>query len=264
MGKNYWFPLEWDTWLADEALSCCSLEAQGLWIRCLCFMYRSGVAELTGTIEQLRRKLGVLPEELMRCLQELKTNNAADVRFCKDEVSIVSRRRQRDLKAKESNRLYVAKSREKNASKVDVSTHNKSKSKSNKKEEEKEVVKTPPHTATEHELSNFEYPVKDLILAFPNERFTPSQIGFIEADVLDTPVDREAWADTITLYVQNHDPATRSYVPTRTGTLLEVFKKKKKEITTNGTRKSHGKRTDQEAFAESRDFYANYDSQHTA
>lgn len=130
MPKNFWFKFEWNDWLSDEALSCCSLEAQGLWIRCLCFMYRSDVAELTGTIEQLRRKLGVLPEELMRCLQELKTNKAADVRFCKDEVSIISRRRQKDLKASERNRLYVAKHREKDECKTDVSIQSKSKSKS--------------------------------------------------------------------------------------------------------------------------------------
>ena len=120
--KNFWFKMEWDAWLTDEDLAACSLEAQGLWIRILCFMYRAETAELTGTVEQLRRKLGILPEELTRCLLELKNNNAADVRFCKDDVSIKSRRLERELKANEMNALYVARHREKVKSKVDVST----------------------------------------------------------------------------------------------------------------------------------------------
>jgi len=136
MAKNWWFKFDWDDWLNDEQLSACSLETQGLWLRCICLMYRSDTAELTGTIEQLRRKLGVLPEELTRCLSDLKNNKAADVRFCKDEVSVVSRRRKRELKVKENNRLYVAKHREKAECKDDVRVQSKSKS----KKEEKELV----------------------------------------------------------------------------------------------------------------------------
>lgn len=142
---NFWFKFDWDDWLNDEALSGCSLEAQGLWLRCICFMYRGDVAELKGTVEQLRRKLGVLPEELTRCLSELKTNGAADVRFGNSDVSIISRRRQRECKHKENNRLYVSRHREKADSKKDVSIQSKSKSKSkSNKEERKEVAASPP------------------------------------------------------------------------------------------------------------------------
>lgn len=116
--KNFWFKFEWDAWLSDEDLAACSLEAQGLWVRILCFMYRANVAELSGTIEQLRRKLGILPEELTRCLHELKANNAAEVEFSKDEVRIVSRRLERELKANEMNALYQANHREKVKSKI--------------------------------------------------------------------------------------------------------------------------------------------------
>ncbi len=93
-------------------------------------MHRSDSAELTGTVEQLRRKFGILPEELTRCLQELKTNEVANVRFGNGDVSIVSRRRQKELKVKENNRLYVAKHREKDECKTDVRIQSKSKSKS--------------------------------------------------------------------------------------------------------------------------------------
>jgi hypothetical protein len=138
MAKNWWFKFEWNDWLGDEELSACSLETQGLWIKCLCLMYRANVAELVGTIDQLRRRLGVLPEELTRCLQDLKANNAANVRFGNGEVSIVSRRREKDLKHKEDNRLYVARHREKTACKDDVRTQSKSKSLEQEKEQEEE------------------------------------------------------------------------------------------------------------------------------
>ena len=142
MPKNCWFKCDWDDWLSDEALSGCSLEAQGLWLRCICFMYRADVAELTGSVEQLRRKLGVMPEELERCLRELKDNKAADVRFGNGDVSIVSRRRKRELNIKERNKLYVAKHRVKDECKTDVSIQSKSKSKNKIKPSEADVQET--------------------------------------------------------------------------------------------------------------------------
>lgn len=147
MAKNWWFKLDWDDWLTDGELSACSLETQGLWMRCICLMNRADVYELTGTIEQLRRKLGVLPEELTRCLHDLKTNDAATVRFSNGDVSIISRRRQKELKAKENNRLYVAKHREKTECKDDVRPQSKSKSKSIEIREEKEEEKRATTTA---------------------------------------------------------------------------------------------------------------------
>lgn len=136
---NWWFKLEWSDWLSDEKLNLCSFETQGFWMRCICIMHRSDQYELTGTIDQLRRLLGCLPEEVTRCASDLKNNGAADVRFGNGEVSIKSRRLEREHKAREQNRLYVAKHREKDECKVDV--RRQSKSKSLKKEKKKE--KTP-------------------------------------------------------------------------------------------------------------------------
>jgi len=151
MAKNWWFKLDWDDWLTDGELSACSLETQGFWMRCVCLMNRADVYELTGTIEQLRRKLGVLPEELTRCLHDLKTNNAANVRFGNGDVSIISRRRQKELKAKENNRLYVAKHRAKDECKIDVRTQSKSKSKSYIKTSEADAeIETFPEPRKEH------------------------------------------------------------------------------------------------------------------
>lgn len=236
MAKNWWFKFDWDDWLGDEELSACSLETQGLWLRCICLMYRSDTAELSGTIEQLRRKLGVLPEEVTRCLHELKSTNAADVRFGNDDVSIVSRRRQREVKAKENNRLYVAKHREKTECKDDVRIQSKSKSKNKEKEEDMST-----HTPAFPD-PNFEYPIKNLVDAFPDylpDRITPAMIGFIEAAV--KPVDAEAWRRTIEIYQMNFNPLTKSYLPDKTANVLGVFRKQKTEVEReqNGSNKSN-------------------------
>lgn len=150
MTKNWWFKFEWNDWLGDDELSNCTLETQGFWIRCVAMMHRAGVSEFTGTVEQLRRKFGILPEELTRCLQDLKRNNAANVSFGNGDVSIVSRRLVRELNAKEKNRLQVAKHREKAECKSDVRTQSKSKSKSKEIREERETLSaSPPPIKTE-------------------------------------------------------------------------------------------------------------------
>ena len=258
MPKNWYMKFEFRIWRTDTALRRCSLETRAFWLECLCIMHEMDEYEVSGTYDELSRLIGCDADAVGRCAIELQRTKTADVTLGNGIVTLLSRRMKRELKGKKQNALRVQKHR----SNADVTPVKRDIVRvivnSNSKEEEEEVVKTPIPTSTEHELSNFEYPVKDLILAFPNERFNPSQLGFIENAVLDTPVDREAWADTITLYVQNYDPATRSYVPTRTGTLLDIFKKKKKELTKNGTNKGYGKRTDQDVFAESADFYANY------
>lgn len=160
MAKNWWFKFDWDDWLGDEDLSACSLETQGFWLRCICIMYRSDTFELTGTVEQLRRKLGILPEELERCVYDLKNNNAGDVRFCNNNVSILSRRRQREVKAKENNRLAVAKHRGKAERNTDVRVQSKSKSKSKEKEEEKreEAAVAAPAPEVIFEPDRFNHP----------------------------------------------------------------------------------------------------------
>lgn len=270
MAKNWWFKLDWDDWLTDGELSACSLETQGFWMRCICLMNRADVCELTGTIEQLRRKLGVLPEELTRCLHDLKTNNAANVRFGNGDVSILSRRRQKELKAKENNRLYVAKHRAKDGCKTGVSIQ--SKSKSNNKEIKKKNEEENPSGFSariedgsmdifEQEQIHDGFPIDDLIASFPEIVFTPAQVGHILADVKDTPIDREAWTATLKLYRLNYDPMKRSYLPTRIGTLLSVFNDEKTKIERGKNGKTNGKRTDADVLAESADFYANYDQQ---
>lgn len=133
---NWWFKFDWEEWRGDTDLGRCSLESQGFWIRCICAMHAAEVAELAGTPHELARLIGCFPDELMRCLLELKKNNAADVIIGNGFVSVVSRRRQRELKAKEYNRLQVQAHRQKVKCNDDVKVQSKSKSKSKKKEEE--------------------------------------------------------------------------------------------------------------------------------
>lgn len=157
MAKDWWFKFEWDDWLGDDELMACTLETQGFWIKCIALMNRAGVSELTGTVDQMRRKFGILPEELMRCVHDLKTNSAANVRFGNGDVSIISRRRQREVKANADNRLYVARHREKVKCKGGVREQSKSidieKEIREEKEKKKSVAEAAPPEPERRESS---------------------------------------------------------------------------------------------------------------
>lgn len=88
------------------------------------------------------------------------------------------------------------------------------------------------HTFSTHDNpslnpNDFTFPLRPLIEAFPTINLTPANAGHIEAEV--KPGDEMPWAETITLYVRNHDPTKNSYLPEKVGTLLDVFKNKRKE-----------------------------------
>lgn len=71
-----------------------------------------------------------------------------------------------------------------------------------------------------------DFPLNQLLRAFPKLILTPAQAGMIQATV--KLEDSEAWAATIQTYVGNHDPSKRAYMPERVGTLLNVFKDNRK------------------------------------
>ncbi len=135
-----------------------------------------------------------------------------------------------------------------------------------KKQEIKETKNKETYTHTGG-AGEWDYPMADLISAFPDLQFQPGQVGNIQATVCDTPVDREAWTSTIQIYRENYDPLLNRYVPTKVGNLLGVFRNAKSKIerTKNASNKpAYGRRTDADVFAESADFYANYDKQYPA
>lgn len=94
------------------------------------------------------------------------------------------------------------------------------------------------------EVENFpeptwQYPMKELIEAFPNLNVTPTMIGFIEGDV--KPGDEMAWAKTIEIYQMNFNPMTKTYLPEKTANLLGVFRKQKIDVEKQGNGKTHNR-----------------------
>ena len=104
------------------------------------------------------------------------------------------------------------------------------------------AVPQPVENLQELELSDQEWgwPMSEIIASFPNVAFMPAHVGFIEADVKDTPADREAWSATIKLYRENYDPINKSYSPTKTGTLLKIFNEQKAKLKNGTNRNSNG------------------------
>lgn len=92
-----------------------------------------------------------------------------------------------------------------------------------------------------HNASDWAYPVKELLEAFPNLVLTPTMVGFIEGEV--GPGDEIAWANTLKTYRMNYDPANNRYLPEKTGNLLGVFRseKGKLEKAKNGSTRQPGK-----------------------
>lgn len=111
---DFWFKFEWDAWLGDTDLSRCSLETQGLWIRCIALMHKMGVCKITGTVDEVRRLLGVLPEELVRSAEELRRTDTADVEIRHNIVTLKSRRLERVENKRVSANIRKQKSRSHN------------------------------------------------------------------------------------------------------------------------------------------------------
>jgi hypothetical protein len=135
VAKNWWFPLDFRVWRTDSQLRRCSLETRALWLEVLCIMHETETATLTGTVAELSRLIGCESAELMRCATELKSTGAADVTLGNGFVTLVSRRRNRELSDREKTRLRVRKHRGND----DVTLHNKSKSNNNNKTSETDV-----------------------------------------------------------------------------------------------------------------------------
>ncbi len=149
--SDWWFKFEYLKWLTDEQLIRCSLETQGFWIRCICMMRKSGTGLLEGTGQELIRMLGVSGAELKRCTSELMTTRAADVTVRHASVTqkstifrIVSRKIQRELKAKEQNRLRKRKQR----SHADITPASRERVISKEKEVRKDIREETPQAAT--------------------------------------------------------------------------------------------------------------------
>lgn len=212
-------------------------------------MHEEGQFILSGTLEEMAWLIGCAPEIVARCAAELQRTGTADVTLGNGNVTLLSRRLKRELSDREQTRLRVQRHR----CNADVTAQSKSKSNKKEKEEEEGAAVSPPsHLKKEAVFKAMnptsEYAIDTLIASFPEIQFTPAQLGHIESDIQDTPIDREAWDSTLTLYKRNYDPATKSYIPTKIGTLLDIFKQQKKRLGINeNSNKSYREQRSNEA-----------------
>jgi hypothetical protein len=99
------------------------------------------------------------------------------------------------------------------------------------------------------ENHSFEYPLKELVEAFPNVQFTSAQCGAVEAQV--RIGDEAAWLATIQIYQQNYDPFKKRYLPDKIGNLLSVFESQKQKLEIkNGTNQPNKPATEREKSAQ--------------
>ena len=105
MAKNWWFKFDFKVWRTDSDLRRCSLETRGFWLEILCIMHETGEYILTGSFAELARMVGCESAEAARCVTELKRTNTANVTIGHGEVTIMSRRMERELNIKDGNRL---------------------------------------------------------------------------------------------------------------------------------------------------------------
>lgn len=95
---------------------------------------------------------------------------------------------------------------------------------------------------SDNEPSEWEWPISELLNTFPNMTLTPTAVGYILADVKEG--DEIPWANTLTKYLRNHDPTTKSYMPEKTGNLLDVFRDEKARLEKgNGSNKFDSNKT---------------------
>lgn len=128
----------------------CSLETRAFWLEILCVMHETEEPILSGSFEEIARLVGCESAEVARCVLELKRTNTADVTIGHGDVTVLSRRLERELNGKESNKLR--KRRERESKNVTTMSHDRvrSKSKSKIKEEEREDGAASPTSQKSH------------------------------------------------------------------------------------------------------------------
>jgi hypothetical protein len=195
MTKDWWFKFEFGKWRNDSSLRRCSLETKGFWIECLCAMREAGSSELVGTFAEIARLIGCFPEEVSKCVIELKRTGTADVTLGNDCVTLSSRYLDRELKAKQKTKLRVRKHRESSDGNADVTLQSKSKELEKEiKEEKKEEAKPsapPPSNKVSGSRIPEPFPLTDEMqewarTTYPALRLERAHENFIEHYTNDT------------------------------------------------------------------------------
>lgn len=138
MAKNWWFKFEYRLWQSDADLSGCSLAARGLWLEILCYLYAQDEYTITTSYERLGRMARCDSSEVAKLMIELKDNKVCNVTLGHGDVTVVSRRLQKILKARKQATCRKQKQR------VTAESQDRVKSKSNKKEIREEKIAAKP------------------------------------------------------------------------------------------------------------------------
>ncbi len=112
--KNWWEKWEWTAWLSDPCIGKCSMAGRGVWAELLNLMMASNTYKLEGTVLDLARQCRCSFDEFTLGLDDIQRCGVAEIARCNEHVTIISRRRQRETKEREANRLCVKRHREKN------------------------------------------------------------------------------------------------------------------------------------------------------
>jgi hypothetical protein len=110
--ERHWSKFWWQDWETDHALRCCSLTAQGLWMRLLCLAHKGSpyghvtIAGKPATNKQLALLCGVGKTLIGTLIGELEAHGV----FSRTAEGVIfSRRMVRDEKTSEKGREYIAK-----------------------------------------------------------------------------------------------------------------------------------------------------------
>jgi hypothetical protein len=110
--KNFWEKWEFGAWRNDPKLRRCSATTRGVWIDALCVLMELDVPSITDSVEGISRMTGNTQGEVDLAVKELETTNACNVvRAPNGDITLTSRKRERDLNHRQHNKLRQTKFR---------------------------------------------------------------------------------------------------------------------------------------------------------
>lgn len=99
--KEFWCKWEYRLWLGDRALGMCAPSTRGVWTDAISSMMEGATDRLSGTPEQLARLCRCSVNDFMAAADDLSANNAAEVHKHNGSITIISKKRRRELEIKQ-------------------------------------------------------------------------------------------------------------------------------------------------------------------
>lgn len=97
MAKEFWSKWEYRLWLGDRALGMCAPATRGVWVDAISSMMEGATDRLSGTPEQLSRVCRCSVSDFIAAIDDLSANNAADVHKHSGSITIINKKRRREL-----------------------------------------------------------------------------------------------------------------------------------------------------------------------